>query len=270
LIPVLVGNTEAPPFLRDRQAIRVAQESDWDAAAQSLLAALQSGSTGNVVPQTSSEAMQAVKQQRLSQIAEEAAKLTPNEAEREARIEALTAKLAEARQRRAGEAEVADWEIKLADALKLAKRNAEAVAHLQAAVPLLSASPESRRQLARAHLNLGRHLEELGKTNDALAHWKDALALYEQLDGSNALMVASANASLAALYSKLGDLAAADKHRKALRAGLSGLLANLPIVGRFFETFFGLKEDKSGGTASTKAKTRDHKDAGKTNSGGEA
>src|SRR5262245_61955332 len=73
MIPVLVGDAQLPGFLRDRQAIKVTGEADWNRVAEWVAASLQRGPTqpdANVARAQASQATE--RKQRLDEIAQAA------------------------------------------------------------------------------------------------------------------------------------------------------------------------------------------------------
>lgn len=259
MIPILIGNAEPPPFLRDRNAIHVASENDLDAAARSVIAALEGGAKGNVVTSPDAERELATQwQQRLSEIAQEAAKLEPSPGDWEAQIQALEQQLARAREQQLGNLELATIEVRLADALRAVGRHQDALPHLSAALTLLEALPADSGsavewQRARIQINLGRALETLERYPEAIRHYRGALPLYEKLEGPNSMMAAALHVNIAVLSGKLGDKAAADTHWNAALSGALAairdkVLAILPdSVGKLIDRLTQGRADETGG-----------------------
>jgi tetratricopeptide (TPR) repeat protein len=252
MIPVVVGGADVPPFLLDRQAIRVADGDDWEEVARTLVSAL--GSIGAVAAgqQPRSEETRVEQQQRLSEIATDAANREPSSADREVHVKALEGQLATLRSENAHPRRIAELEVKLADALKSLQRNDEALIHLQNALRTFRETPgekgrDTDRKLARIHANLGHVLQTMGRRAEAREHWQSALALYGALEGPNSLMVASTHAMLASVNRELGDSKAADEHWRAALSNAGGalkdFLTGLPILGGFIEKLIKRSEE---------------------------
>lgn len=270
MIPVLLDQAEPPPFLRDRGAIRVAAPSDWDAAVASLLLALQSG--GPPEPSgdaTAPETARLEQQARISEIADSAAKLQPSPAERETLISHIEEQLARSNALTMKRTDLAKLRVKLADALRASGRHQEAVTQLQAAVTLLQSEPQEKRQLARVEANLARSLGTIDRDQEGLAHWQRALALYDELDGANSLMVPMIHMSLASVYEKLGDAAQAARHRADAQQiaqhwlqRLGSRLQNVPVLGTLFSFLSGGRTAGETKPPATDDRTRPGADGG--------
>jgi tetratricopeptide (TPR) repeat protein len=254
MIPVLIGDAEAPPFLRDRMALRVPSSDELGEVAAPLVSALQQGSAvDSPEAQAGTEAkVRAEQQTRLSEISEGAGRLDAHGDPKE-RVVALQAQLEAARASGSDGAAITELEMRLADALRADGRHEEAVGYLEAAAARLSASPDLRRQLARVELNLARSLEKLERGAQALTHWRRGLTLYEQIDGRDSLMVSVVHMSLASLFDRLGDTLQARKHRDAAAAiargqleRVGGWLTKLPVVGGLFDRFLHAKSRGGG------------------------
>ena len=268
MIPILIGNAELPPFLRNRNAIHVASESELDEAARSVIAALEGGAATNIVTSPDAEReLAAQRQQRLSEIAQDAAKQELGPGDWEAQVQALERQLARAREQKAASRELLTIEVRLADALRAVGRHGDALPHLEHALALLQALPAENGsaaewQRARIHINLGRALETLERYPEAIRHYRDALPLYEKLEGANSMMAAALHVNIAVLSGKLGDKAAADSHWNAALSGAFAairdkVVAILPdAVGRLIDRLTQGSSDEAGGEPGRRGRTR--------------
>lgn len=232
MIPILVGDAELPPFLQNRNAIRVASGEQWEEAARSLVAALEGGARDNTISSPDAEReLAAQRQQRLSEIAQEAAKLEPSPGDWEAQVHSLQQQLAKAAEQKLGDRDLSTLEIKLADALRAMGRQEEALPHLKHALERLEAlpadsAPELESQRARVHINLARVLDILGRDGEAIPHYRSALRLYEKLEGPSSMMAAALKVRIAMLGKDAGALA-------AIKDKLIGMLPD--AVGRLLD-----------------------------------
>lgn len=255
MIPFLIGNVDTPPFLRERQSISLG--SDWQADIQEALTALQN--KVNVSGQESglSEKVRGEKAQRFADITQHAQKLEPTPATCETAIERLQARLDMLREKDPQSPEIADIEIKLADALKAVGRTETAVIHLQSALDLLQNRSDAKNKIAQLHMNLGRSLQKLGKDTDALFHWQEALSLYQPIEGTESITNAIIHAALGTLNERLGNLAAAEEHKKAFGSLLANAVKKIPIVGYLFNKFFGAPQEEDGSAKTNPIKVND-------------
>ena len=270
MIPVLIGDAEPPPFLRDRVALRVPSSDELEEVAGPLVSILKDRKADSAGPKAGAEAEAREDQQRtrLNEIREGAERLDAQD-DRKERVAALEAQLEAARAAGADAAAIADLEMRLADALRADGRYAEAVSCLGAAAARLrelagdeaqgdvsqgDAARGVRARLARVELNLARSLEKLERLEEAAAHWREGLNLYEKLEGRDSLVVSFVHLSLASLYDRLGEASQAAGHREAAAAiarkqlaRLAGWLSKLPVIGGIFSRFRSAKAIREGG-----------------------
>jgi len=249
MIPVLVGNAQLPGFLRDRQAIQVANEDDWSRVAELVAASLRTDRAQADAAVTRTEASQSMdRRQRLDEIAEDATKLEPTREELERQVDLLRRRIREATERRSGSVELAELHVELADGLKRLGDETAALPELRAAVEILAEHPAAARRLARVRTNLAMLLSGQGQKQEARKQLESARDLYIKLEGPESLAALVTRASLVALLKELGDPDAAAREQEALKTGAKNLLNTLadrvfPPLGRFISRLFG-GEDK--------------------------
>ena len=251
VIPVLLGETQLPGFLQDRQGVTVAGEDDWNRVVELIAASL--NRKGNHEPPmlapTQSDAS-AKRKERLSQIAQEATRLEPSIEEVTKQIELLRQRIRKARDDPSARMELAEMHIELADALKRLGQGAAALPELEAATEILAKLPDAARRLARVRTNVATLLTQLGQKQAARVQLESARDLYLKLEGAESLATLATRGSLVALLRELGDTGAAEREQEALASGakkaVEGFAGRIfPPIGRFVGRLFGSKDERS-------------------------
>jgi tetratricopeptide (TPR) repeat protein len=245
MIPVLVGDAELPGFLRDRQAIKVTGEDDWNRVAEQVAATLKRVPTQPDADTARVEASQASeRKQRLDEITQDAKKLEPTREELTRQVNLLRDRIREVSEHRSGSVELAELHVELSDALKRLGDEAAALPELEAAAAILAKHPEAARRLARVRTNLATLLSRLGQKQEARTHLESARDLYAKLEGPESLAVLVTRATLVSLLNEVGDRAAAAREQEALKTGAKNLAIAFgdrifPTLGRFIGRLFG-------------------------------
>jgi len=237
LISVLIDAAESPAFLRDCFTVRAVSGGDWTQTANLVLEAL----TENKKPSPEhlssiAKTQQAEQQQRLTEITSVAKTFESSVEEQEKQVEWLLKQVDQARQDNSSSLELAELNVKLADALKAVGRHEEAINPLESALAILDGIGRNQ-QAVRVQMNIARLLGHLGRDQEALSLWQSALERSTRAEGPDSLTVLLIHGALATTYTKLGMMPEAGSHRDALhtgiRKGLSRFLKSVPIIGRW-------------------------------------
>jgi tetratricopeptide (TPR) repeat protein len=233
VVPVVISGSPVPAFLRDRVPIRVDGTADWTRIATRVTSSLTEQPAPGVLRESEAHARDE-QAQRLHEIADEAAKLTPGERDLERRATELERELERAQARRASSRQRAELEVKLADTLKALSRRADSIVHLERAAELLesvrkrsseSGRIEAERKLARVHLNIASLLEEDPKRIvEAVRHLDAALEIYKRLNGTESLLLGITLAQRAKVRKMAGDVVGAEDDLDASLASLGAWL----------------------------------------------
>jgi hypothetical protein len=217
LIGVLVGDVEPPSFLRDRVTVRLSDGDGSASGVREILARL-SGATSDEAarPEQAAQSRSALREMRLGEIGEAAAKLQPTVADFQERADWLGREIVRLASDKAGSLALARRQLELSDALKALGSPQPALEQLLSALAILEAQRSAKRLLARAHMNAGRLLQELGKLEESIPHWRKARDIYRKIDGVNSANARVASLTLAELFEARGEQSAAQAERKAL------------------------------------------------------
>ena len=246
MIPVLVGDAQLPGFLRDRQAIKVANADDGDRVA-GIVAGSYKPDQAQAAAGAARASQAAERKQRLEEIAQDATKLEPTREELQRQVDLLRARIRELAKRGSGSSELAELHIELADGLKRLGEAASALPELKAAAVMLASQPDAARRLARVRTNLATLLSQLGQKQEARGELERARDLYVEAEGPESLATLVTRSSLVTLLRELGDTDAAVREQEALKSGAKNLVTGLadrifPPFGRFVARMFGGKE----------------------------
>lgn len=231
MLPVLIGEAEAPAFLKDRQAIRVSQDSDWPEAVESLISNIKIAPSQT---ETSSQASLDKKKMRLEEVIQEISKLEPSQVDYEAAAKKLAEDVEQLRQHAPDSVDLASAKINLADKQKFLGRLVDASIEIKSAIDILTKHTNTEKQLARAHMTLARILVQLKEKRDALFHLQTALDLYEKRKGKDSFIAMSLHTNMAQLYTDLGDGKEAEKHWAVALSSVARKATKLPFIGSYF------------------------------------
>lgn len=251
VIPVLLGDTQLPGFLQDRQGVTVANEDDWGRVVDLIAASLnRKENHGSLMPASAQPDASAKRKERLEQIAQEATRLEPSVEEVKKQIELLRGRIRKALDDPSARLELAEMHIELADALKRLGQDAAALPELEAATEILAKIPDAARRLARVRTNVASLLTQLGQKQAARAQLESARDLYLKLEGAESIATLATRGSLVALLRELGDTGAAEREQEALASGAKNAVVGLagrifPPFGRFVGRLFGSKDERS-------------------------
>lgn len=235
MVPVLIGEAEAPAFLKNRQAIRVSQDSDWAEAVGYLISNIKAAPSQT---ETSSQASLDKKKMRLEEVIQEISKLEPSQIDCEAAAKKLAEDVEQLRQRAPGSIDLANAQINLADKQKSLGRIEEASVEIKSAIDIFSKHAGAEKKLARAHMTLGRILEQQENNRNALFHLKSALDLYEKREGKDSFIAMALHANVALLHTKLGEKEEAENHWVVALSSFTRKAEKIPFIGSYLAKWF--------------------------------